>query len=129
MQILLTGGTGFIGSNFIEVAHKNNLKIKALSRCLNPKTKIPLSVSPNWIYKSLNETTPEDFLHVDLVVHLAAHTPQPPYDNLFNCLALSTPFLTFADFKLTSLPAFFACIALVARVVASLAPAAPGIPI
>ena len=38
-------------------------------------------------------------------------------------------FLTFADFKLTSLPAFFACIALVARVVASLAPAAPGIPI
>lgn len=89
MQILLTGGTGFIGSNFIEVAHKNNLKIKALSRCLNPKTKIPLSVSPYWIYKSLNETTPEDFLNVDLVVHLAAHTPQPPYDNLFNCLKVN----------------------------------------
>ena len=50
-------------------------------------------------------------------------------DNLFNCLALSTPFLTFGDFRLTSLPAFFACIALVAKVVASLAPAAPGIPI
>ena len=50
-------------------------------------------------------------------------------DNLFNSSAFFLPFAIFLFLKLTSLPAFFAFNAFVANVVASFAPAAPGIPI
>jgi UDP-glucose 4-epimerase len=86
MKIFLTGATGFIGSNFINVALNNGFDVIALKRSLNSKPRISLNRQPNWLVKELDELNENDFYGVDIIVHLAAHSMQPPYDNLENCM-------------------------------------------
>jgi nucleoside-diphosphate-sugar epimerase len=47
-KILLTGATGFIGSNFINVALNNGFDVIALKRSLNSKPRISLNRQTNW---------------------------------------------------------------------------------
>lgn len=85
-KVFLTGGTGFIGSHFINELQKNNIKVKALRRSYESKPKFPLLVNPEWITKKINEITVEDLLDCEILIHLAAHTANVPYDNLENCI-------------------------------------------
>lgn len=68
MKILVSGGSGYIGSCFVELALVNGHEVVIASRT-QPKT------ASGWIYYSLGEpdqiTVPAD---VDMVVHMAAVT-------------------------------------------------------
>lgn len=86
MNIFLTGGTGFIGSHFINEALSKNHIIKAIKRGKNSYPKIPLKINPSWIIKKFDELTTEDLQESEILIHLAAHSTNFPYDNLANCL-------------------------------------------
>mgnify|MGYP006086394747 CR=1 FL=1 len=85
-KVFITGGTGFIGSHFINELQKNNIKVKALRRSYKSKLRFPLLISPEWITKNITDLTVEDLLDCDLLIHLAAHSANIPYDNLENCI-------------------------------------------
>jgi nucleoside-diphosphate-sugar epimerase len=86
MKIFLTGGTGFIGSHFLQLALEEGHEVVALCRTQSPKTKINLENQPIWLNKSFIEVTKMDFSGIDILLHLAAHSANVPYDNLINCI-------------------------------------------
>lgn len=85
MKIFLTGGTGFIGSHFINTAHSHGVEVTALRRP-GSKPRVPLMKQPIWVEGSLDGDFTEQLLGVNVLVHLASHAPNPPYDVLSNCL-------------------------------------------
>lgn len=85
MRIFLTGGTGFVGSHFLnQVSWQDS--VTALKRNKNSETKIKLKQEPKWILSTLDKVKEKYLLNNDLIVHLSAHSAQPPYDNLQNCI-------------------------------------------
>ncbi len=86
MRVFLTGGTGFVGSHLLNHYLENNNEVTALKRSNDSKTKIFLKKEPKWILGSLNNIKRKHLINHDLLVHLAAHSAQPPYDNLHNCI-------------------------------------------
>jgi dTDP-6-deoxy-L-talose 4-dehydrogenase (NAD+) len=85
MKIFLTGGTGFIGSNFINQAHLKGHTIVALRRP-GSVTRVPLGLQPTWVEGALDGNFDKYFKDIDVFLHLAAHSANYPYDNLENCL-------------------------------------------
>ncbi len=85
MRIFLTGGTGFVGSHFLNQISLSDY-VTALKRNKNSKTKIKLEKEPKWILSSIDKVDNKYLMNNDLLVHLAAHSAQPPYDNLQNCI-------------------------------------------
>ncbi|SOC80331.1 Nucleoside-diphosphate-sugar epimerase [Salinimicrobium sediminis] len=86
MKIFLTGGTGFVGSHFLCQAMQQGHIIRALKRAPDSKTKIQLKSQPEWIDKSMEDVEEEDFKNCEVLVHLAAHSANFPYDTLENCI-------------------------------------------
>lgn len=86
MRIFLTGGSGFIGSNFLNYIADKDVEITAIKRFKESKTKFCLKKEPNWIVSSLDKVDKKYLLNKDLIIHLSAHSAQPPYDNLQNCI-------------------------------------------
>lgn len=86
MKIFLTGGTGFIGSHFLEHALAEGHQITALKRSPMSETKILLKSSPKWLGKKFEDVTVEDLNDSDVLVHLAAHSVMYPFDSLQNCI-------------------------------------------
>ncbi|MCX6162452.1 MAG: NAD(P)-dependent oxidoreductase [Ignavibacteriae bacterium] len=86
MKIFLTGGTGFIGSHFINGAHRAGHEIICL-KIKNTGSSIILEKDPDWIIGKLDDDFPADIFNgIDVLVHLAAHSANVPYDTLNNCL-------------------------------------------
>lgn len=85
MKIFLTGGTGFIGSHFINAAHRAGHNIVALRR-VSSQPRITLEKEPQWIDGPLDGDYTDAMQDCQVLVHLASHTPNPPYDTLLNCL-------------------------------------------
>ena len=86
MKIFVTGGTGFIGSHFLNQAMKKGHKVIALRR-EKSIPRVELLKQPEWLYGKLDDNFDSKvFEGVDVFVHLAAHSPNTPYDNLENCL-------------------------------------------
>ena len=67
MNILLTGGTGFVGKNFIDLAIKRGHKIFAISRKKNKNKK-----NIKWLIGELDKPWPYYYKKIDILVHLAA---------------------------------------------------------
>ncbi|BDS06764.1 CDP-abequose synthase [Oceaniferula spumae] len=86
MKIFLTGGTGFIGSHFINQAHEAGHEIVAHRRAPESRSRIPLCREPQWLDKSIDSLAPADFTGCEVLVHLAAHSANVPYDTLENCI-------------------------------------------
>lgn len=86
MKIFLTGGTGFIGSHFINQAHAAGHEIVALRRGEDSRPRVALHVEPDWLTKQMRDVTEDDFLGCDVLVHLAAHSANVPYDLIENCM-------------------------------------------
>ena len=84
--MLLTGGTGFIGSYFLNKALAEDHSILALRRTNKSIPRISLSEQPQWLDRQLDQVTAEELKGCDVLVHLAAHTGNVPYDNHINCL-------------------------------------------
>jgi len=85
MKIFVTGGTGFIGSHFVQQALAAGHVILALRRP-GSQTRIPLEQQPIWIDGALDGDYSAYLDGVDVLVHLASHTPNPPYAPLDECL-------------------------------------------
>lgn len=85
MKIFLTGGTGFIGSHFINDAHKDGHEMVVLKR-ISSQPRIEISKDPVWITGQLDRNFKREFDGCDVLVHLAAHSTNEPYDTLENCL-------------------------------------------
>ncbi len=86
MNIALTGGTGFIGSHFLKQALDAGHNITAIRRSPLSAPRISLIQSPCWLERQLSEVTSFDLTGCEVLVHLAAHTGNVPYDTLGNCL-------------------------------------------
>lgn len=85
MNIFLTGSTGFVGSNLINHLHKNKHTVFALRR-KNSNPRIKLVSTPKWINGDLL-TDCYDYLNdSELLIHLAAHSANKPYDDLQSCI-------------------------------------------
>jgi nucleoside-diphosphate-sugar epimerase len=88
MRILVTGGTGFIGSHFLRAATNAGHEVYALRRNKKPP-KIPLDIQPFWIEGGL-DTLSKDlgnaiFPEFDVLVHLAAVGVSPEQRTWDNC--------------------------------------------
>lgn len=86
MKFFLTGGTGFIGSHLINHAHACGHEIVALKRSKESKPRISLIREPSWVECAMTEITPSHLVGCDVIVHLAAHSANVPYDSLENCV-------------------------------------------
>jgi len=85
MNIALTGGTGFIGSHFLKQALADGHLVRAIRRTINSRPRIHLSERPDWLDRQIDQVSSEDLRGCDVLVHLAAHTGNIPYDNLATC--------------------------------------------
>ncbi|MEA5423124.1 NAD(P)-dependent oxidoreductase [Synechococcus sp. CCY9202] len=86
MRILLTGGTGFIGSHFLNQALAAGHNVLALRRSSASTPRILIDSQPDWLDRQLDEVTARDIEGCDVLVHLAAHSVQYPFDSLIECL-------------------------------------------
>ena len=86
MNIFLTGGTGFIGSNFIKLALSKAHNLRAIKRSKKSDTKIFLKDNPLWIIKDFSDIEINDFENSEVLIHMAAHSANTPYDTLQNCI-------------------------------------------
>jgi nucleoside-diphosphate-sugar epimerase len=78
MKIALTGGSGFIGSHFLEQAMAEGHTILAIRRSPSSKPRILLNQQPVGLDRQLDEVTLEDLQGCDVLVHLASHTVNVP---------------------------------------------------
>jgi len=85
MNIFLTGATGFIGSHFLIKALENGHKITAFKRDTSKFNKIS-SKSLTWVNGNLDNISNKALKNHDILVHLAAHSANTPYDSLEECI-------------------------------------------
>ena len=76
MKIFLTGGTGFIGSHFLDLVHARGHAVIATSRDLGNISDY-LYGKAKWILADLSNIRPKHFEDCDIVVHLASSGVSP----------------------------------------------------
>lgn len=85
MKLFVTGGTGFVGSHFLAQALAAGHQVTALRRPgSSPRLRLP--AEPDWLDGPLDGQYDAALQGIDVFVHLAAHTPNPPYAPLRECL-------------------------------------------
>jgi nucleoside-diphosphate-sugar epimerase len=85
MRLFITGATGFIGSHLVNQAHDFGHEVVALKRTYSSKPRVALNKQPIWVVASLDNVPAQAIARCDAIIHLAAHTPNVPYDSLENC--------------------------------------------
>ena len=80
MKILVTGGTGFIGSHFINLALTAGVKVVAIRRS-GSEPKVKLIKEPIWIEGELDLSLNNNIKGCDILVHLAANGVSSVCDN------------------------------------------------
>jgi nucleoside-diphosphate-sugar epimerase len=86
MRLFVTGATGFIGSNFVNASVTAGHEVVALTRSSSSKPRVPTDERVQWVVGDLDQVGTEKFIGIDVLVHLAAHSANVPYDTLENCL-------------------------------------------
>jgi nucleoside-diphosphate-sugar epimerase len=85
MKLFVTGGTGFVGSHFIQQALAAGHEVIAQRRP-GSRPRLPLTFEPQWVDRALDQNFERELVGCDALVHLASHTPNPPYAELDECL-------------------------------------------
>lgn len=85
MKLFVTGGTGFVGSHFLQQALAAGHDVVAQRRP-GSRPRLPLTLDPLWVDRALDQDFSAELAGCDAVVHLASHTPNPPYAPLDECL-------------------------------------------
>ena len=81
MKLFITGGTGFIGSCFIECALNKGYEVFALTREKNKLKHKNLK----WIIGDLNTSDYSEIKDSNVIVHMAAHGVRPEEENWESC--------------------------------------------
>jgi len=84
MKVFLTGGTGFIGSHVLKQLLALDIEVIAHRRKESSCPNIPIDCSVKWLTKPVSDIEPLDFTDVDVLLHLASHSVQHPFDTLEN---------------------------------------------
>jgi UDP-glucose 4-epimerase len=79
MKLLVTGGTGFIGSHVIAAGLDDGHEVLALLRTPCSKPAIMLPEEPKWITGSYDELRHDDLRGVDALLHLASAGVSPKH--------------------------------------------------
>ena len=85
MELFVTGGTGFVGCHFVRQALARGHSVRALRRP-SAAPRLEPQAGVRWIDLPMDGELRGCFEGVDCVVHLASHTPNPPYAPLEECL-------------------------------------------
>jgi nucleoside-diphosphate-sugar epimerase len=85
MKLFVTGGTGFIGSHFLNQAIAAGHDVIAQRRP-GSRPRLHLPREPVWVDRALDQIFEAELVGCDAIVHLAAHTPNPPYAALDECI-------------------------------------------
>jgi len=85
MRIFVTGGTGFIGTHVIARLIDSGNEVIAMRR-KGSSPRLSLVHEPEWVDGSLDGDYRSALSECDLMMHLASHTPNPPYAELGECL-------------------------------------------
>ena len=79
MRVFVTGGTGFVGSHFLNAAHAAGHEVVALRRRDWSRPRVHLEAKPQWLTKTMEQVTPRDLRGCDVFVHLAAAGVSPQH--------------------------------------------------
>ena len=85
MHVLVTGGTGFIGKKLLNRLIQKKYKITALVRECS-ENKIFKAENISWIIGDLDSFEAISLIDIDIVIHLAAFSPNKPYASVNNCI-------------------------------------------
>lgn len=85
MKLFITGATGFVGSHVVQQAMAAGHEVVALRRP-GSQPRIPLAQQPIWVDAALDSDLRQALQGCDVLIHLASHTPNPPYAPLDECL-------------------------------------------
>jgi len=85
MKLFVTGATGFVGSHFLQQALAAGHYVIAQRRP-GSTPRLELTREPLWIDRELDQDFGLELKGCDAFIHLAAHTPNPPYAPLDECL-------------------------------------------
>ncbi|MBB3195164.1 NAD-dependent epimerase/dehydratase family protein [Roseateles terrae] len=85
MKLFITGGTGFVGSHVINQAHTAGHTL-VVQRRPSSQPRLALDRQPQWVDRALDGDFTAELQGCEAVVHLASHTPNPPYAPLDECL-------------------------------------------
>ncbi len=84
MRVFVTGGTGFVGRHFLRQALAAGHDVTAVHRPGSNRELGP-GRAPCWLERGLDEVAQPDLAGHQVLVHLAAHTANHPYDTLEKC--------------------------------------------
>lgn len=85
MKLFVTGGTGFVGSHFLQQALAAGHDVIAQRRP-GSRPRLQLTRDPVWVDRELDQVFEAELAGCDAFVHLASHTPNPPYAPLDECI-------------------------------------------
>jgi nucleoside-diphosphate-sugar epimerase len=88
MRLFVTGGTGFIGSNFINAAMLSGHDVIALRRN-NSKPRMKLINEPTWINGRMSDDLQEALSDCDVLVHLASTGVSPQLTTWGECFSVN----------------------------------------
>lgn len=86
MKIFLTGGTGFVGSHVLKELVSRGHEVVAIRRKPGSSSKIEINQEFTWLLREYEDLTLSDFEGIEVLVHLASHSVQYPYDSLDECI-------------------------------------------
>ena len=84
MKIFLTGGTGFIGSHVLKQLLASDIEVIAHRRKESSNPRILIEDPIRWLTKPVSDIDSTHFDGVDVLLHLASHSVQYPFDSLEN---------------------------------------------
>jgi len=85
LKIVLTGGTGFIGSHLINSLHKEGHSVFCFKR-KDGKPRVLLDKQPEWIQGKLGDGSIKSIPDCDIVIHLAASGVKSSYRDWNDCI-------------------------------------------
>lgn len=85
MKLFVTGGTGFVGTHFLLQSLAAGHEVIAQRRP-GAIPRLQLATEPRWLDGPLDSDWTAELAGCDVLVHLASHTPNPPYAPLDECL-------------------------------------------
>lgn len=88
MKLFVTGGTGFIGTHFLQMATASGHTLLALRRP-GGRPRLPLETEPIWLDGDIRDDWRNELAQCDALVHLAAHGVTSAHESWETCFKVN----------------------------------------